>query len=78
MAEYAILSNNLIYIIKRPQINPVIHYPLPLPAGNYMRLPDHCPYTDYSHISTIEPLADSYMSASVVKSTSADGIEYAY
>ena len=56
----------------------MIHYPLPLPAGNYMRLPDNCPYTDYSHISTIEPLADSYMSASSVKSTSADEIEYAY
>ena len=43
-----------------------------------MRLPDYCPYSDYSHISTIGPLADSYMSASAVKSTSADGIEYAY
>ena len=43
-----------------------------------MRLPDLCPYTDYSHISTIGPLADSYMSASAVKSTGADGIEYVY
>ena len=43
-----------------------------------MRLSDHCPYTDYSHISTIGPLADLYMSASAVKSSSADGIEYAY
>ena len=43
-----------------------------------MRLHDHCPYTDYSHIATIGLLADSYMSPSAVKSTSADGIEYAY
>ena len=43
-----------------------------------MCLPDHCPYADYSHISTIGPLADSYMSASAVKSTSADRIEYVY
>ena len=77
MAEYAIPSNNLIYIIKRPQINLVIRYPLPLPAGNYMRLPDHCPYADYSHILTIGPLADLYISASAVKSTSVDGIQYA-
>ena len=56
----------------------MIQYPLPLPAGNYMPLPDHCPYTDYSHISTIWRLADSNISASAVKSTSADGIEYAY
>ena len=75
-AQYAILSNNLIFLIKRPQINPVIHYPLPLPTGNYMRLPDHCPYNDYSHISTIGLLADLYMSASAVKSTSTDRIKY--
>ena len=43
-----------------------------------MGLPDYFPYTDYSHILTIGPLADWYMSASAVKSTSADGIEYAY
>ena len=43
-----------------------------------MRLSYHCPYTDYSHIWTIGPLADTYMSASSVKSTGADGIEYAY
>ena len=43
-----------------------------------MGLPDHCPYTDYSHIRTIGQLGDSYMSASVVKSTSADGTKYAY
>ena len=67
--EYAILSNNLIYMIKHTQINPVIDYRLPLPAGNYMHLPDHSPYTEESHISTIGPLADSYMSASAVKST---------
>jgi len=43
-----------------------------------MLLPDHCPYIDYSHISTIGPLADLYMSASAVKSASTDGMEYAY
>ena len=43
-----------------------------------MSLPDYYPYTDYSHIATIGPLADSYMSASAVKSSSGDGIEYAY
>ena len=43
-----------------------------------MRLSDHCPYTDYLHISTIGPLADSYMSTFAVISTSADGIVYAY
>ena len=42
----------------------MIHDPLPLPAGNYMCLPDHCPYTDYLYISTIRPLANLYMSAS--------------
>ena len=43
-----------------------------------MPLLAHCPYTDYSHISTIGPLAVSYISASAVKFTSTDGIEYAY
>ena len=43
-----------------------------------MRQPNHYPYTDYSHISTIGPLADSKMSAAAVKSIRANGIEYAY
>ena len=57
-------------------INPVIHYPWPLPAVNYILLPDHCPYTNYSHISTIGPLVEWDMSATTVKSTSADGSEF--
>ena len=50
------------------QINPVIYYPLPLPDGNYMRLPNNCPNINYLHISTTGTLADSYVSASDMKS----------
>jgi len=69
--------NNLIYLIKRPQIHPVIHYPLLLTARNYLRLSNHCPYTDYWHVSTIDPVADSNISARNVKSATIDRIEYA-
>ena len=43
-----------------------------------MCLPDQCPYTDYSHISTIGLLAELYMPTAAVKCTSADEIEYVY
>ena len=56
----------------------MIHYPLPLPTGNYMLLSDHCPHADSSHIWIIGLLADLYMPASAVKSTRANRIEYAY
>jgi len=40
-----------------------------------MRLSNYCSYTDYSHVSTGGPLADSYMSACHVKFTTLDRIE---
>jgi len=54
----------------------MIHYPLPLLTGNYMPLPNYYPYTDYSLVLTSGPLADSYMSACQMKSTTIDRIEY--
>ena len=54
----------------------MIHYPLPLPTRNYMRLSNYCPSTEYSHVSTSGPLADSYMSVGQVKSTTIDQIVY--
>jgi len=41
-----------------------------------MHLSNYYPYTDYLHVSTSGPLADSYMSACQVKSTTIDRIEY--
>ena len=41
-----------------------------------MSLSNYCPYIDYSHVSISEPLADSYISACQVKSTTIDQIEY--
>ena len=46
----------------------MIYYPLPLSDGNYMRLPNNCPNINYLHISTTGTLADSYVSASDMKS----------
>ena len=58
-------------------MHPVIHYPLLLTARNYLRLFNHYTYSDYSHVSTIDPVADSNMSARNVKSATIDRIEYA-
>src|SRR5437868_436484 len=46
----------LIYFIKCPQIDSVIQYPLRLSTRNYMQLPNHYTYTDYSHVVTTELL----------------------
>ena len=54
----------------------MIDYPLLLTARNYLRLSNQCPYTDYSHVLTIDPVADMYMSARNVKSATIDRIEY--
>ena len=74
---YLIGYNNLIYFIKRLQINPVVYYPLHLPARNYMHLSNHCPYMDYSPVLTIDPLTDWNMFAGMVKSAIIDRMEYA-
>ena len=42
-----------------------------------MHLSNYYPYTDYLHVSTGGLLADLYMSACQVKSTTIDQIEYA-
>ena len=56
--------------------NHVIHYQLLLPARNYLYQSNYCRYTEYSHISTIDPLADLNMSTWNVKSATIDWFEY--